>query len=355
MVELYAELLLARANVLDSVAYGEKGTMARGRGKEVWKRWSAKSHNKQHQSPTTHTAKGGGSGGGGGGGGGWFLSRRAPEEPPAGSDSQTESTESSAYIDPALDEAATAIFYAYPRFPHDVRELTILRSLLADRWGKEFMTLASEDREDLGVRVPRRLVRVLRVEPPGQDLVERYLGEIARAYGVNFSEGVEGVEGDVPEVPEVDTGRDGDDGEGDGGGGDVSAFAPKTPTPAPATQPQPGAGSEERRPSEELTLTRATPPRGLPDRPSPISVSPPGARVDNPNPRVKLPDSGPASTSETPGSGAGAESGSGTAPGTGAAAEEKKEEVGTPRGTQGGGRNIPEVDELTRRFAALRR
>ncbi|PWY66451.1 DUF292-domain-containing protein [Aspergillus heteromorphus CBS 117.55] len=266
MVELYCELLLARANVIDQQ-----------------------------------------------------LTSPPPEKDPA--------AESSGYIDPALDEAAAVIFYAYTRFPHDVRELTILRGLLTDRWGKEFMLLA-QDNKLVDVRVPERLVKGLRVRPPTTELVESYLAEIARAYGVaawprggdrrwGFGEGNVG-SGDV----------DGD------GSGDVPV--PVTPTRTRTGSPATATAADEteaRRASETLELHKATPPRGLFDAgKSPVSVAPPGPRTDNLHPRVKV-------------------SGGDLPRDTDADAD-----ADVDKGTGRGGKSeIPELDELTRRFAALRR
>ncbi|RMJ23043.1 hypothetical protein PHISP_06076, partial [Aspergillus sp. HF37] len=111
-------------------------------------------------------------------------------------------------------------------------------------------------------------------------------------------------------------GGDGDmGGDGGEGGGDIPA-----PTSTPDTP---------RRPSEPADLSAYSPPRGLHAGRSPVSVAPPAARTDNPRPRVKLPDAGP----ETAAGNEVAPSASGT----------------------GGSGAIPEVDELSRRFAALRR
>ncbi|PYI29819.1 DUF292-domain-containing protein [Aspergillus indologenus CBS 114.80] len=275
MVELYCELLLARANVLDQAAFGERGALARNRA------------------------------------------RVAAAE----------------YLDAALDEAAAVIFYATPRFPHDVRELTVLRTLLAERWGKEFMALAQEDAVP-GVRVPGRVAKALRVRAPAAALVDCYLREIARAYGVNWGGAPTGAgwddgSGSAGEERGDGSGGDGSGGDGSGGdgsGGDGGQGAhggdgdlPATPRRSPTENE-----TEARRASETLALNQATPPRGWQTQKSPVSVAPPGPRLDNLHPRVKVPgESGSA--------------GSATA------------ETGNTKS------EIPELDELTRRFAALRR
>lgn len=221
--------------------------------------------------------------------------------------------EKEGYIDPALDEAAAVIFYSYARFPHDIREMTILRGLLSDRWGKDFMMLAQENKLE-EVKVPERLVRGLRVKPPSEELVESYLVEIARAYGVTWPDGsVASPEGDVPSFVEDE---DRDDGDGDG---DVKL--PSTPRKIGQSG---DSENDVRRASETMELNKATPPRGLySEGKSPVSVAPPGPRVDNLHPKVKVPGE-----------------------------EDVSKEA---RQSKPAKSDIPELDELTRRFAALRR
>ncbi|KAL3468047.1 regulator of Vps4 activity in the MVB pathway-domain-containing protein [Aspergillus heterothallicus] len=322
MVELYCELLLARAGVLDGLAFGEAGQRMRARVRD-----EAVAYNNARGKGAGLLAAGEDSksaGGGGGGFFGFFGGKKAAPQPqlqnqPTLSDSETAvvNSEDTFYLDQALDEAATAIFYAWSRFPSEVRELTILRSLLADRYGKDYMTLASENKL-ADIKVPERLVKGLRVRPPSPELVESYLREIARAYKVPWGEEADVDEQEVDAVLEevLASGDDiGGGGAGDGDGGEM--------------------GELVRRASETTELTRATPPRGLhADKlagKSPVSVAPPGPRSDNPNPRLKVPD---ASNKNAP------------------------TEVPSPSSAQRGGRDrsgIPEVDELSRRFAALKR
>lgn len=336
MVELYCELLLARAGVLDGLAFGESGTRARARVRE-----EAVAQN-QHQNQQGKAATGGATGDSkSGGGGGLFrifgaagtkqTSQQQPQhqQPTTGKDTQTQSPGEDAagdetyYLDAALDEAATAIFYAWSRFPTEVRELTLLRSLLTDRYGKDFMNLASENKL-AGVKAPERLVKGLRVRPPSAELVESYLKEIARAYKVPWgeTETESQVEGDVPDVDVGDfTGGDGDGGQG-GGGGDLDD--------------QVRVGEVVRRASETAELSRATPPRGFNPHSSPVSVAPPGPRSDNPNPRVKVPDDKDGDSSS----------------GTKAGVSSPSPSPSAQRRDKSG---IPDVDELSRRFAALKR
>ncbi|PYH28625.1 DUF292 domain protein [Aspergillus neoniger CBS 115656] len=321
MVELYCELLLARANLLDQSAFGEKGARARSR---------ARGEAQRHLSSTSSSASKGAEGKSSGFSFWGFgrkqqqqthqtTSQTAAEQARAESGGEEAGAgEKEGYIDPALDEAAAVIFYSYARFPHDIREMTILRGLLSDRWGKDFMMLAQENKLE-EVKVPERLVRGLRVKPPSEELVESYLVEIARAYGVTWPDGsVASPEGDVPSFVE-DEDRDDGDGGDDGGDGDVKL--PSTPRKIGQSGDSDG---DARRASETMELNKATPPRGLySEGKSPVSVAPPGPRVDNLNPKVKVPGE-----------------------------EDVSKEA---RQSKPAKSDIPELDELTRRFAALRR
>lgn len=320
MVELYCELLLARANLLDQSAFGEKGARARSR---------ARGEAQRHLSSTSSTSSS--SAAKSSGFSFWGFGRKqqpqqqslqttsqtAAEAEQARAESGGEAVEKEGYIDPALDEAAAVIFYSYARFPHDIREMTILRGLLSDRWGKDFMMLAQENKLE-EVKVPERLVRGLRVKPPSEELVESYLVEIARAYGVTWPDGsVASPEGDVPSFVEEEDRGDGDGGDGDDG--DVKL--PSTPRKIGQSGDSDG---DARRASETMELNKATPPRGLySEGKSPVSVAPPGPRVDNLNPKVKVPGE-----------------------------EDVSKEA---RQSKPAKSDIPELDELTRRFAALRR
>lgn len=320
MVELYCELLLARANVLDQLAFGEKGTRARMRAKEL--------HRRQTQPQTAASGagvQGAGESSGPRFGFSWLGGGQKREATAKADDSgNAVADEEDVYLDTALDEAAVAIFYAWHRFPHEVRELTMLRTMLGERYGKEFMTMAQENKVD-SAKVPDRLLKGLRVRPPGQDLVDSYLREIAQAYGVTWPVGEEQEAlGDAPPEYVDDThAGDGDSHEG----GDL----PQTPRKPAIDASRPDL-SESRRASDASELNKATPPRGLTAGRSPVSVAPPAPRTDNLNPRVKLPgsddkDSGKPNANES------------------AAAPQKKSSNS----------GIPELDELTRRFADLKR
>ncbi|KAL2006711.1 hypothetical protein VTN00DRAFT_9379 [Thermoascus crustaceus] len=350
MVELYCELLLARAAVLDQIAFAsERGARARNKAKSAVKGEQGSGAGGAQVERSGGSRRGFGFFGGGGGGGGASKKQDEPSTttttittttPPGEGDNDEEED---SYIDPGLDEAAAAIFYAWPRFPREVRELTTLRALLIERWGKDFAALAQDNKTT--IKVPERLVKGLKVRPPSKELVESYLREIAKAYGVawpkeEYDEQQEQLElqkrrtADEVEVPELldapppgyddfhghgvnDDGDDGDDG-------------------LPLT-PQPKSKSMTRTSDATEALSKATPPRDIGPHDasgrSPVSVAPPGPRSDNPNPRVKIPGSADTATAD----------------------REESQETKSSVAPTPAPKKIPEMDELARRFAALKR
>ncbi|CAI7641613.1 unnamed protein product [Penicillium bialowiezense] len=311
MVELYCELLLARANVLDQLAFGEQGTRARLRAKEQLKKRTQAQAVAAGTAPAAKASESTGSRFGFG----WLgVGAQKKEAERVGAtfapeEGDTITDGDNPYLDTALDEAAVVVFYAWTRFPHEVREFTMLRNMLDERYGKEFRMLATENKVE-GVSVPDRLLKGLRVRPPGQELVESYLKEIAKAYGVEWH----GLEEDAQELGSAPEFVD-----------DVAGDEPELPQ-TPSKQGEPSF-SEARRASEPSELNKATPPRGLASGRSPVSVAPPAPRTDNPNPRVKVPGTDANDVSNNDAAGA----------------------------TKKSGNGIPELDELTRRFADLTR
>ncbi|MCJ1260801.1 hypothetical protein MMC22_000664 [Lobaria immixta] len=211
--------------------------------------------------------------------------------------------------DPGLEEAIKSIIYAAPRT--DVKELQQARQLLVEKYGKEFAIEAIENSDG---KVAERVLRKLRVEPPAQELVTLYLKEIARTYGVAWPKRDDSV---------IEAGDEDDE--------------------------DPSGRQAVRSLEEPLTtaeLSRATPPRDLGPK-SPVSVAPPSPSTDNLNPRLRLP--GPPELKPS-------------AKMSGLKNQKAVAEAQTPvensdsRGkkTVVGGK-IPDVDELAKRFAALKR
>ncbi|KAL9028934.1 MAG: hypothetical protein Q9196_002762 [Gyalolechia fulgens] len=212
--------------------------------------------------------------------------------------------------DPGLEEPIKSIIYAAPRT--DVKELQQARQLLVEKYGKEFALEAIENSDG---KVAERVLKKLKVEPPDPELVTLYLREIARTYGVDWPRG--------ERKQDERNDENSDD-----------------PSGAEAVK-----SLEEPLTTEELT--RATPPRDLGPK-SPVSIAPPSPSTDNLSPRVKLP--GPPELKP------GARMGGFKKQTPTTQAQNDPEEKGDDDGlkNQVGGK-IPDVDELARRFAALKR
>ncbi|RMZ88277.1 hypothetical protein DV736_g4504, partial [Chaetothyriales sp. CBS 134916] len=217
--------------------------------------------------------------------------------------------------DTGLEEAAASIIYSAPRLPRDVRELGMVRAMLIERFGKEFAVKANDNE---GSIVPARVTEKLKVDPPGEKLVQAYLEEIARTYGVEWPKNREQVEELRQEVDEMD------DDDGVGGGMKEEPIladgthASKVLTPRPKKT---GLGN----------LNEATPPAELQQGPkSPVSVAPPGPRSDNLSPKVKLPGGGEVSKGVA-----------------------KPATAAPKKGAVPGA--VPTVDDLAARFNALKR
>lgn len=208
--------------------------------------------------------------------------------------------------DPGLEEAVKSLIYAAPRT--DVKELHTVRTLLADKFGKEFALVATENSDG---KVASRVMERLRVEPPKKELVEAYLSTIADAYGVQWPKRVK--------ETEEDDGVAGDDDDDEGSGGQK----------VPALE----------QPLDTEELSKATPPRNMGPK-SPVSVVPPSPSTDNVAPRIKLP--GPPELKPSSKMQAG---------------QKKTESNGSAASKKDGGPGgkIPNVDELAARFANLKR
>ncbi|KAJ3551433.1 hypothetical protein NP233_g13082 [Leucocoprinus birnbaumii] len=81
--------------------------------------------------------------------------------------------------DPAISEGVCSIIYAAPRT--ELKELHILRDLLMHKYGREFTSGVMENRNNC---VTDRALRKLVVNQPPTELVDGYLREIARGYGI---------------------------------------------------------------------------------------------------------------------------------------------------------------------------
>lgn len=208
--------------------------------------------------------------------------------------------------DPGLEEAVKSIMYAAPKV-EGVKELTAVRQLLAEKYGKEFTLEAMENKDE---KVSKRVADRLRVEPPPKELVEAYLSTIADAYGVDWPPGSRAKR----EAEEAGDDEDEDDDDAPGG--------QKVPALEAAI--------------ETDELSRATPPRDLGPR-SPVSVVPPSPSTDNVRPKVNLP--GPPDLK----------------PSKKMVDATKAKAINGDSKSAGPGGKIPDVDELAKRFAQLKR
>jgi hypothetical protein len=162
-----------------------------------------------------------------------------------------------------------------------------VRALLVEKFGKE-VALASME----GEGVAERVVKKLKVETPSTELVDAYLSEIARFYGVPFGE--------------TKTAADEEEDDDEPSGGIAEE-------------------DDDKKEDEREELVKATPPRKLGPQ-SPLRVVPPSPSSDNVAPKLKLPGSAAAKIAKS---------------------EPKKREDGLGK--------IPDVDELAKRFAQLKR
>jgi len=211
--------------------------------------------------------------------------------------------------DPGLEEAVKSLIYAAPRT--DVKELQQVRLLLVEKFGKEFALEAVENSDG---KVSEKVLKKLAVTPPAQELVNGYLEEIARTYGVDWPKKPKDELGAPP-------GYDDDDDNPSGGQAQKNLEEPILTEGAAA----------DRESEEREALSKATPPRSFGPG-SPLRVNPPSPSTDNLHPRVKgTLDLKPTKKMQDSNAGKGTQS----------------------KGPVGG--TIPDVDELAKRFAALKK
>ncbi|KAG5998177.1 hypothetical protein E4U52_001543 [Claviceps spartinae] len=221
----------------------------------------------------------------------------------------------SSVCDPGLEEAIKSIIYAAPKT--EIKELITVRQLLAEKYGKEFVLSAMENADG---KVNEKVVRKLSVEPPKQELVQGYLEEIARAYGVDWPRRAAVTppppefEDDTHDVAHDKAGDD--DGDGDDSRGNQKARAAPPPT------------SARKLSMGEDKLHSATPPQGFSGPRSPVTVTPPRRTTDNIHPKITL-----GSIELKP--------------------SQKMEQATASRKEPDGA--IPDISDLEKRFAALKK
>ncbi|KAI1386558.1 DUF292-domain-containing protein [Hypoxylon trugodes] len=205
--------------------------------------------------------------------------------------------------DPGLEEAVKSIIYAAPKT--EIKELQQVRALLAEKFGKEFVLAAMENSDQ---KVSEKVVKKLSVAPPREELVQGYLEEIARAYGVDWPKRPK----DLGKPPDFVDDMDDNPSEGQA----QKVAEPPLPTDSKAAQ-------------EREALSRETPPRSLGPN-TPLHINPPSPSTDNPRPKVTL-----NSVELKP--------------------SQRMVDVGIAKSDDAKGGNGTSIDELTARFAALKR
>jgi vacuolar protein sorting-associated protein IST1 len=96
--------------------------------------------------------------------------------------------------DPAVSEGVCSIIHAAPRT--ELKELHVLRDILTHRYGRDFTVAVMENRDSC---VSDRVVRKLTTATPSAELVNAYLAEITKAYGVSWTPPPSTNGGDGPE------------------------------------------------------------------------------------------------------------------------------------------------------------
>ncbi|KAF0330196.1 saga-like transcriptional regulatory complex subunit spt3 [Colletotrichum asianum] len=208
--------------------------------------------------------------------------------------------------DPGLEEAVKSIIYAAPKT--EIKELQVVRTLLAEKYGKEFVMTAMDNSDG---KVSDKVVKKLSVIPPKEELVVGYLEEIAKAYNVDWPKRPQATE--PPDLLD-------DDDDDDNPSGGIGVKIPEGPL-----------GNSTKVAKEQEELSKATPPRTIGGPSSPLTVTPPRMTTDNVHPKVTLNSLELKPNKKMD-----------------AAAQKKP-------GGKGPGGNVPDITELERRFAALKR
>ncbi|KAJ8608023.1 hypothetical protein MRB53_039929 [Persea americana] len=205
--------------------------------------------------------------------------------------------------DPGLEEAVKSIIYAAPKI-EGVKELSTVRQLLAEKYGKDFTLAAME-----GDKVSDRVKSKTSTEPPKQQLVHDYLSIIADTYDVDWPKGIK-----EKRAAEAAAKQEQDDDEDDDGGRKNAAL--EVPQSADA-------------------LSTAAPPRDFGPK-SPVSVMPPSPSTDNVRPKVNLAGPGELKPSQK-------------------MIDANKSSKVNGAVKDGPGGSVPTADDLAKRFAQLKR
>ncbi|KAF7557341.1 hypothetical protein G7046_g6068 [Stylonectria norvegica] len=205
--------------------------------------------------------------------------------------------------DPGMEEAIKSIIYAAPKT--EIKELITVRTLLAEKYGKEFVMAAMENSDG---KVNDKVAKKLSVIPPREELVVGYLEEIAKVYGVDWPK--RAPVSPPTELLDVDDDDESNDDSPSGAQGQKVL--------------QEALTTDSKTFSED---TRKTPVKRLAGPTSPLTVTPPRMTTDNIHPKVTL--------------------------GSMELKPNKKMESAAKKNEPEG--SIPEISDLERRFAALKK
>lgn len=155
--------------------------------------------------------------------------------------------------DSAVSEGICSIIYAAPRT--ELKELHILRDLLMHKYGREFSAAVMENRDGC---VSERVMKKLTNNMPSASLVDAYLTEIAKGYGVQWSPDLKQAGGDQSKevegpvaVPPDDAGNIATETNGGKFSAGVGEGTPKLPD-IPPTEDDDEKGGSESAPSKQL-------------------------------------------------------------------------------------------------------
>jgi len=90
-------------------------------------------------------------------------------------------------LDDGIAEAVSSLLWVAPRISHEVSEFKVINDQLTQKYGKQFAEAARMNQLPEPSRVSPKLIQKLSVSAPSKILVEKYLKEIARAGGVDFT------------------------------------------------------------------------------------------------------------------------------------------------------------------------
>lgn len=169
--------------------------------------------------------------------------------------------------DPGLEEAIKSVIYAAPKT--EIKELQVARTMLAEKYGKEFVQQAMENTDN---KVSDKVIKKLSVTPPREELVQGYLEEIASAYGVDWPK-----VSVRPESPPnlIDDGDDDLLGGSSGGGGQMENLIPIPASLRELAEPEDSVKDDE-------------PPAAAAKSVATLRVNPPSPSTENIHPRVTL-------------------------------------------------------------------